>query len=148
MVARTPPETPVADLRTFAQAERGRVDPQVYDALPHGGREGALLILTLLLGRAKDHAHPLAVKTVGMPAQGPLLRPGLSSTLRRQIANQYDGAELLIDPLFGPETVLLNLPPIVGVRAAWTCRHGSAGTGDHLIYLPSRATASTTRLLF
>jgi hypothetical protein len=90
MMAGTAAKLDVDDLGQLADAEIGVLGAQVYDGLPNGWRQGAMLVRLLVRCGAEEADHALLVESVSLAAQGPLIDLHLLGTLSGRIAKKYD----------------------------------------------------------
>jgi hypothetical protein len=66
----------------------------------------------------KQGAHPLLLKEGSLVVQGPFAGSGFFGPFGCGLAKKYDGAQSLVDLLFGPKRILLDVLPVVGMLSA------------------------------
>jgi hypothetical protein len=91
VVARTTPEADEADLRDLAQTQTRKLSLEIHDPLPDRRRQGAMVILNLLLGRTKEARHARRIEVVGLAAKRALARSSLRRPVAREVTEEHNG---------------------------------------------------------
>jgi hypothetical protein len=129
MVGRLPTKAQKTDGSHLMWAKAWVFSLEIDNQLTHIRREAPRFIWrssTLFMEQA---CHTMLIKLIRLMVQRALTRAGFFGSLRSGFAEKHDGPQQLIDLLFWPESILLNLLPIMGALSALS---PAPGHGIHL----------------